>query len=103
MEPADQGGRLIHPCHARAIVVGVFFEKECLPRRAFRWRSDRIRPEPLLAPRGVIAPARFILHRARMDATTQQSPAAKPVCPARHIRHSSAIRIAKTARPQPAG
>jgi len=102
MPPAGQGGRLIHLVIARAIIVGVFFEKECLPRRALRWRSDRIRPEPLLTPRGVIAPARFILHRTRMDATTS-SPAVKPVCPARHIRHSSAIRIEKTARHQPAG
>jgi len=53
-------------------------------------------------PGRVIAPARFILHRTRMDATTS-SPAVNPVCPARNIRHSSAIRIEKTARPQPAG
>jgi hypothetical protein len=33
----------------------------------------------------------------------RQSPTVKPVCPARHIRHSSAIRIEKTARHQPAG
>jgi hypothetical protein len=30
-----------------------------------------------------------------------QSPAVKQVCPARYIRHSSAIRIGKTARPHP--
>jgi hypothetical protein len=37
------------------------------------------------------------------DKLRVRSPALKPVCPARHIRHSSAIRIEKTARHQPAG
>jgi hypothetical protein len=81
MPPAGQGGRLIHPVIARAIIVGVFFEKECLPRRALRWRSDRIRPEPLCPPRGVIAPARFILHRTRMDATTGTGVSGAPHSP----------------------
>ena len=37
------------------------------------------------------------------DKLRVRSPALNPVCPARHIRHSSAIRIEKTARHQPAG
>jgi hypothetical protein len=38
-----------------------------------------------------------------MEMMAGKAPAVKPVCPARHIRHSSAIRIEKTARHQPAG
>ena len=49
--------------------------------------------EPVIGPREC----------APDDKLRVRSPALKPVCPARHIRHSSAIRIEKTARHQPAG
>ena len=43
------------------------------------------------------------LRHATEDTPSGATPAVKPVCPARHIRDSSAIRIEKTARHQPAG
>jgi len=47
--------------------------------------------------------ARMRAAHCAMEMMAGKAPAVKPVCPARHIRHSSAIRIEKTARHQPAG
>jgi len=106
MEQAGQGRWLIRPCHRKSDDRRCVFRKGTA-RCGVHSGSPPLTigshpPKPLLA---ALSRDRAGTHHPSSDTDgchdEQQSPAVKPVCPARHIRHSSAIRIEKTARHQP--